>query len=82
MYKILRFILCYAVSLVVMYVCGFEFLVSDLSESIAVTTFFLLTLIPTVISFLLLEFYLSCRRKIERLNKRIEALEEKINGRS
>lgn len=76
MYKILRFLLCYAVAFVALYISGYENLMNDISESLALTTFFLTALVLGVIAFLMLEMYLGFNGKIARLNDRIDKLEE------
>ena len=76
MYKILRFILCYAIAFLALYISGYVNLMNDISESLALTTFFLTALVLGVIAFLMLEMYLGFKGKIARLNDRIDNLEE------
>lgn len=80
MYKILRFILCYAIAFLALYISGYVNLMNDISESLAVTTFFLTALVLGVIAFLMLEMYLGFKTKVEKLNARITTLEEKIQS--
>lgn len=80
MYKILRFILCYAIAFLALYISGYENLMNDISESLAVTTFFLTALVLGLIAFLMLEMYLGFKTKVEKLNARITTLEEKIQS--
>ena len=80
MYKILRFLLCYAVAFVALYISGYKNLMNDISESLALTTFFLTALVLGVIAFLMLEMYLGFKTKVEKLNARITALEGKIQS--
>jgi len=80
MYKILRFILCYAIAFLALYISGYVNLMNDISESLALTTFFLTALVLGVIAFLMLEMYLGFKTKVEKLNARITALEGKIQS--
>ena len=80
MYKILRFIICYAIAFLALYISGYVNLMNDISESLAVTTFFLTALVLGVIAFLMLEMYLGFKTKVEKLNARITTLEEKIQS--
>lgn len=80
MYKILRFILCYAIAFLALYISGYANLMNDISESLALTTFFLTALVLGVIAFLMLEMYLGFKTKVEKLNARITTLEEKIQS--
>ncbi|MBR5453622.1 MAG: hypothetical protein IKV54_06040 [Clostridia bacterium] len=76
MYKVLRFLLCYAIAFAALYISGYENLMNDISESMALTTFFMSALVLGVVAFLILELYLSFKRKIARLTERIDKLEE------
>ena len=75
MKKILRFLICYAVSLIALYISGYGNLVNDISESLAVTSFLLSALIIAVITALIWEIHLNCKNKMQELSDRLDKLE-------
>ena len=78
--KILRFIVCFLISLALVFLSGYGNTIDDISESLAITTFFGAVLVLTIIIFLLLEMFLSFKTKIDKLSRRIDELENKNNS--
>ena len=76
MKKVLRFLLCCAISFAVVYLSGYGNLMNDLSDSLVAVTFFGAVIVLSILVFLLLEMYLSFKNKIGELSNRIEELEK------
>ena len=75
--KILRFFVCCIVSFVVVYLSGYGNLMNDLTDSLVITTFCGASIVLSIVLFLIWELYLSNKRKINELTKRIDELENK-----
>ena len=80
MKKILRFLICYAVSLIALYISGYGNLVNDISESLAVTSFLLSALIIAVITALIWEIHLNCKNKMQELSNALTSLKQKTKN--
>ena len=76
MKRALRILICYFVSFIAVYVSGYENLMNDISESLAVATFLGAVFVLSIIFVLIWEMYLGFRNKISNLTKRIEELEQ------
>ncbi len=77
MKKVLRFLACALIAFAVVWLSGYGNLMNDISESLSVATFFGAVAVLAVISFVILEMYISFRRKINDLTDRIEELESR-----
>ena len=75
MKRFLRIILSYVASLMALLLCGFQHLTANISESVAVTAFFALGLIPAAIVSLIREMHLADKRQLRELSARIDELE-------
>ena len=76
MKRALRILICYFVSFIAVYLSGYGNLMNDISESLAVITFFGAVFVLSIIFVLIWEMYLGFRNKISNLTKRIEELEQ------
>ncbi len=76
MKRVLRFLLCCAVSFAVVYLSGYGNLMNDLSDSLVAVTLIGAVIVLSILVFLLLEMYLSFKSKIEELSSRIDELEK------
>lgn len=75
MKKVLRFLACALIAFAVVWLSGYGNLMSGISESLSVATFFGAVAVLAALSFVILEMYISFRRKINDLTERIEELE-------
>ena len=75
MKHLFRYLISFAISFVLVLISGYRNLASDISESLAVTSFFGAVIVISLILFVLIEMYV----KIKRLSKRISELEKKFN---
>lgn len=75
MKKIIRFLLCYVISFLALYLSGYVNLMDHVSPSLATTTFFLSALVLAVITAFILEMYLSFKTEINELSERVDKLE-------
>lgn len=79
MKSILRFLLCFIISAVLVLLCGFGWFTESLTEAKAVWSFIGFSFLAAVIEFLCLEAWLNCKRKLKDLSEKIERLEEKLS---
>ena len=77
MIKVFRFLICCIVSFAAIYLSGYGNLMNNLTDSLVVTTFCGATIVLAIVLFLILEIYLSNKRKINELSRRIDELENK-----
>ena len=75
--KILRFLLCFAISFVSVYLSGYKLFVKDIHPTSAIMGFFGAVLVFSIIVFVILERFLKLQKKIDDLSYRVEQLEEK-----
>ena len=75
--KILRFLLCFAISFVSVYLSGYKLFVNDIHPTSATMGFFGAVLVFSIIAFVILERFLKLQKKIDDLSHRVEQLEEK-----
>ena len=75
MKKILRFIICYAVSFGALFLCGYSNLMYFISPPLAAYTFCASAFVFAIIIWGILEIHLNIKQKILELSKRIEHLE-------
>lgn len=76
---LIRFLICFAASIVVLYLSGYGNTVANISESLAITTFFGAALLLAVICTMIWSVYSNLKCEIKKLNAKIDDLEEKIN---
>lgn len=74
--KVLRFLLCFAISFVSVYVSGYKHFVNDIHPDTAIIGFFGAVLVFSIFAFVILESFLKLQKKIDELSYRIEQLEE------
>lgn len=74
-----RFLICFAVSFVAVYLSGYGNTVGDISESLAITTFFGAVLVLSTVCTIIWSVYSYLTREIKKLNTKIDELEEKLN---
>ena len=78
--KILRYALCFFIAFFGVYLGGVVNLVNnDISESMAISSFFGVVVLVSLIIYGLLEMYLNFKKKIDDLVWRVEQLEESRN---
>lgn len=78
--KILRYALCFFIAFFGVYLGGVVNLVNnDISESMAISSFFGVVVLVSLIVYGLLEMYLNFKKKIDDLVWRVEQLEESRN---
>lgn len=75
MFRVLRFLVSYLVSGVVVFLSGYGNLMENVMPDVATRTFLLSTLVIAIIVMLIWEMYLGFRNKINDLTKRIDELE-------
>ena len=75
--KILRFLLCFAISFVSVYLSGYKLFVNDIHPTSGIMGFFGAVLVFSIIAFVILERFLKLQKKIDDLSYRVEQLEEK-----
>lgn len=77
--KILRYALCFFIAFFGVYLGGVVNLVNnDISESMAISSFFGVVVLVSLIVYGLLEMYLNFKKKIDDLVWRVEQLEESM----
>lgn len=77
--KILRYALCFFIAFFGVYLGGVVNLVNnDISESMAISSFFGVVVLVSLIIYGLLEMYLNFKKKIDDLVWRVEQLEESM----
>ena len=77
--KILRYALCFFIAFFGVYLGGVVNLVNnDISESMAISSFFGVVVLVSLIIYGLLEMYLNFKKKIDDLVWRVEQLEERM----
>lgn len=77
--KILRYALCFFIAFFGVYLGGVVNLVNnDISESMAISSFFGVVVLVSLIVYGLLEMYLNFKKKIDDLVWRVEQLEERM----
>ncbi len=78
--KVLRYLLCFAVSFASVYLSGYKNFVNDIPNPTAVVGFFGAVLVFSVFAFVILERFLKLQKKIDELSWRVEQLEESKNN--
>lgn len=77
--KILRYALCFFIAFFGVYLGGVVNLVNnDIPESMAISSFFGVVVLVSLIIYGLLEMYLNFKKKIDDLVWRVEQLEERM----
>ncbi len=76
--KALRFLVCFAVSFVCVYLIGK--LASDIVYATPILSFVVAVFVFSVLAFVLLEMCLKLKNKIYALSYRVEQLEETLNS--
>ena len=77
--RILRYALCFFIAFFGVYLGGVVNLVNnDISESMAISSFFGVVVLVSLIIYGLLEMYLNFKKKIDDLVWRVEQLEERM----
>jgi uncharacterized membrane protein len=76
---LIRFLICFVISFVAVYLSGYGNTVLDISESLAITTFLGAVVVVSVICMMIWNTYANLRDEINKLYIRIDNLEEKLN---
>ncbi len=76
---LIRFLICFAASFIAVYLSGYGNTVVDISESLAITTFFGAVLLLSVLCTIIWSIYSNLKSEIKKLNAKIDELEERIN---
>ena len=76
MKRFFRYLIAYAISLILVFLSGYGNLMENISESLAVTSFIGATVILSLIIFILIEMYI----KTKSLSKRIKEIESKLES--
>ncbi len=76
MKRFFRYLIAYAISLILVFLSGYGNLMENISESLAVTSFIGATVILSLIIFVLIEMYI----KTKSLSKRIKEIESKLES--
>ncbi len=76
--KVLRYLLCFAVSFASVYLSGYKILFNDIHPDTAIIGFFGAVLVFSIFAFVILESFLKLQKKIDELSYRVEQLEESV----
>ena len=74
--KVLRYLLCLAISFAAVYASGYKILVNDVHPDTAIVGFFGTVSVFSIIAFVILERFLKLQKKIDELSYRLEQLED------